>query len=274
MIDFHNHVLPNVDDGPKTIEESMEMLKIAAKQGIRNIINTVHFQHPKMDGKNVEYSYLLEQVNNLQERLNEEKINIIIHLSAEVFYLPNLVEISKNPLVTLGNRKYMLIEFKSNIYPSGYEDEFYKLQLNGITPIVAHPERYRFIQNDISILELWKNRGYLIQIDAGSVLGYFGKKTKTVSLKMIKNGFVNLIGSDAHNTKKRNFCLLDAYSAIETMFDKDIVDILKRNTVCLLKGEKIQSSSLTQLESYNPDYFEKICNYIKKIFLKFNDNEN
>ena len=103
---------------------------------------------------------------------------------------------------------------------------------------------------------------------------YFGKKTKTVSLKMIKNGFVNLIGSDAHNTKKRNFCLLDAYSAIETMFDKDIVDILKRNTVCLLKGEIIQSSSLTQLESYNPDYFEKICNYIKKIFLKFNDNEN
>ena len=91
MIDFHNHILPNVDDGPKTIEESLEMLKFAAKEGITEVVNTVHFQHPKMDGRNVEYSYLKNKVYELQNELIKNKINIKIHLSAEVFYLPNLV---------------------------------------------------------------------------------------------------------------------------------------------------------------------------------------
>ena len=91
MIDFHNHVLPNVDDGPKTIEESIEMLKLASNQGITDVVNTVHFQHPKMENKNVDYNYLLEKVENLKLKLKQENININLHLSAEVFYLPNLV---------------------------------------------------------------------------------------------------------------------------------------------------------------------------------------
>ena len=70
MIDFHNHILPDVDDGPHTIEESISMLKHAQNQGITEVVNTVHFQHPKMDGRNVDYSYLLKQVDILQKRLN------------------------------------------------------------------------------------------------------------------------------------------------------------------------------------------------------------
>ena len=273
MIDFHNHILPDVDDGPHTIEESISMLKHAQNQGITEVINTVHFQHPKMDGRNVDYSYLLKQVDILQKRLNKEKINITIHLSAEVFYLPNLVEISKNPLVTLGSKKYMLIEFKNNIYPFGYENQFYELQLNGITPIVAHPERYRFIQNDINILQLWKDRGYLIQIDGGSILGDFGKITREISLEMIKNGFVNLIGSDSHNIKKRNFCLFDAYEEIESIFNKNIVEILKINVLSVLKGKKVVSIRPDLITINNQSYLTKINTYIKKIFLKFINNE-
>jgi len=78
MIDFHNHVLANVDDGPKSLDESIDMLKTAEKQGITDIINTVHFQHPKMEGKNVEYKYLESKVNDLQIILNKKNrvINI------------------------------------------------------------------------------------------------------------------------------------------------------------------------------------------------------
>ena len=130
MIDFHNHVLPGVDDGPKEIDESLDMLRTASKQGITEIVQTVHFQHPKMEGKNVDYDYLIKKVNNLQNQIDQENLNIKIHLSAEVFYLPNLLEISKNPLVTIGDGKYMLIEFKTNIFPTGYEEELYSLQLN------------------------------------------------------------------------------------------------------------------------------------------------
>ena len=239
MIDFHNHVLVNVDDGPKSLDESIDMLKTAAKQGITDIINTVHFQHPKMQNKNVEYEYLKSKVSELQLILDREKIKIIIHLSAEVFYLPNLLEISTNPLTTIGNGKYMLIEFKTNIFPTDFENEFYELQTNGITPIIAHPERYRFVQKEVKILKTWLERDYVIQIDAGSILGQFGKNTQKIALEMIKNGFVHLIGSDAHNNKNRNFCIKEAYEQLGE-YDKKVVKKLKNNTLNILKGRKIE----------------------------------
>ena len=124
MIDFHNHILANVDDGPNDIEVSLDMLKCASQQGITQIVQTVHFQHPKIDGKNVEYNYLNNKIKKMQSVIDEENLNIRMHLAAEVFYLPNLVEISTNPLVTIGNQRYMLIEFTSNIFPVNYEKEF------------------------------------------------------------------------------------------------------------------------------------------------------
>ena len=234
MIDFHNHILPDVDDGPKTIEESLLMLKYAEQQGITQVINTVHFQHPKMEGKNVEYDYLMNKVNNLESLLNEKKINVKIHLASEVFYMPNLVEIASNPIATMSQGRYMLIEFKTNIFPFGYEDEFYNLQLKGITPIIAHPERYRFIQNDINILEKWKERDYMIQIDAGSLLGHFGEMTKKITLEMCKKFEIDLVGSDAHNVKKRNFCLKDAYQVLQNQIGESGVLKMKNNSKKLI----------------------------------------
>ena len=239
MIDFHNHVLANVDDGPKSLDESIDMLKTAAKQGITDIINTVHFQHPKMQNKNVEYEYLKSKVNELQVILDKENIKITIHLSAEVFYLPNLLEISTNPLTTIGNGKYMLIEFKTNIFPTDFENQFYELQSNGIIPIIAHPERYRFVQKEVKILKTWLERDYVIQIDAGSILGQFGKNIQKVALEMIKNGFIHLIGSDAHNNKNRNFCIKEAYEQLDK-YDKKVVKKLKNNTLNILKGRKVE----------------------------------
>ncbi|MBI65755.1 MAG: hypothetical protein CMG64_05640 [Candidatus Marinimicrobia bacterium] len=264
MIDFHNHVLPDVDDGPKSIEESIEMLKFASGQGIKKIVNTVHFQHPKMNDRNVEYDYLKQKINDLEKIIANESLDLEILLSAEVFYLPNLVDISDNPITTIGNKNYMLIEFLANIFPTGYEQEFFKLQQNEITPIVAHPERYKFVQNDISILNDWKNRGYVIQIDAGSILGFFGKNVKNFSLEMIENGYIHIIGSDAHNNKKRNFCLFDAYESLGEIFSFDLVDILKQNSEKILEGEKVYNiNKFTQKSrfSYLKEKIFKICKF-------------
>jgi len=239
MIDFHNHVMPSVDDGPRTLDESLDMLKFAESQGITDVVQTVHFQHPKMENKNVEYDYLNKNIRRLQSELLKNKIKIKLHLSAEVFYLPNLLDISKNKLVTINDGKYMLIEFSNNIYPDGYENVFFKLQSSGVTPIVAHPERYRFIQNNLKLLELWIDRGYIIQIDAGSLLGHFGRSTQEIALEMINNGYVHIIGSDAHNSRKRNFCLLDGYNKINSVKSLDFSNKLKLNANSILNGGKI-----------------------------------
>ena len=258
MIDFHNHVLSDVDDGPKTIEESMDMLKHASNQGITDVVQTVHFQHPKMDNRNVDYNYLTKRTKELQCLIDKENLNIKMHLTAEVFYLPNLVEIASNPLVTIGNAKYMLIEFTTNIFPTGYQSEFFKLQSFGITPVIAHPERYRFIQNDLSILEDWIKKNYIIQIDAGSLIGHFGERVKNISQKMIKSGYVHLIGSDAHNNKKRNFCLQIAYDELKKNVNIEMVDSLKRNAYNLMNGSNIENI-----------VYEKKLNFKKKILSYF-----
>ena len=120
------------------------------------------------------------------------------------------MDICNNSLVTVGNGKYMLIEFSTNIFPSNYEKELYKLQNKGITPIIAHPERYKFVQNDVSVASNWLEAGCLLQVDAGSLNGTLGKSAQKTAIQIIQSRMCHLIGSDAHNDGRRNFCLKTA----------------------------------------------------------------
>ena len=239
MIDFHNHILPDVDDGSKSIEMTLDMFRTAELQGITDVVNTVHFQHPKMENKNVEYDFIENKIKMVQSILEDNDIKIKIHSASEVFYLPNLTDILDNPITTFGNGSYMLIEFQTLLLPDNYKDELFKLQLKNITPVIAHPERYRKIQNNIEILEEWIELGYIIQVDCGSILGAFGKEVKITSDYIIKNNLCHLIGSDAHNNTKRNFCLLEAYEVLSKLVNVEYVTHLKSNSKSIIRGEKV-----------------------------------
>ena len=93
MIDFHNHILPKIDDGSNSIEMSLDMLKIAYQQGIKEVVNTVHFQLPKVDGIEISYDIIQEKTLILQKKLDQNNIPIRLHIGSEVFYLPNLMQI-------------------------------------------------------------------------------------------------------------------------------------------------------------------------------------
>ena len=244
MIDFHNHILPNVDDGSKSVEMSLDMLREAENQGITDVVNTVHYQHPKMEGKNTSYDFIISEINKLQSAVDQNNINIKIHPGSEVFFSYNLTEILDNPITTIGNGKYMLIEFQTLAFPKHYEETIFKLQTKGVTPIIAHPERYRSIQNDISIVEGWIDRGYIIQIDCGSLLNHFNQNTMKVAKKMIKQGLCHIVGSDSHNNKKRNFCLKDALNMIEKLIGNGNTSIIKLNSERILSGEKCKNYQL------------------------------
>ena len=91
MIDFHNHIIPNLDDGSKSVEMSINMIKEAYNQGITDIINTVHYQHPKMEKKNTSYKFIINEINNFQKIAYDNYINIKIHAASEVFFKFNLI---------------------------------------------------------------------------------------------------------------------------------------------------------------------------------------
>jgi len=241
MIDFHNHIIPNLDDGSKSVEMSISMLKEAQAQGITDVINTVHYQHPKLYAKNTSYDFVINEVRKMQDIANSNNIDIKIHAASEVFFQFNLTKILDNPITTIGNGKYMLIEFNTLSFPKGYEEELFKLQLNGITPIIAHPERYRGVHINIDVVKKWIERGYLIQIDCASILGGFGKNAKNTAIKLLENGLCHLIGSDAHNDKKRNFLLKTTIEKCISIIGSESTNIILSNSKCILDGEDCQT---------------------------------
>ena len=226
MIDIHNHILPNIDDGSKSMEMSLNMLKNAYEQGVTDVVNTAHFQHPLF--LNIDHSLdNLQRISkSLQSKLDECKIPIKIHLGYEVFYYENLLKIRNEPLTTLGDGKYMLIEFSPKNIPNSQKQTLYNLKMSGITPIIAHPERYKLVQEHFSIIYDWINAGCLIQIDAGSLLGLMGEKAKNSSHLIIKEKCCHILASDAHNDSNRNFCIKDAYNCVKSIIGKKNSDLL------------------------------------------------
>ena len=257
MIDFHNHIIPNLDDGSKSVEMSLSMLKEAQSQGITDVVNTVHYQHPKLYAKNTSYDFVINEVKKMEEIANSNNINIKIHAASEVFFQFNLTEILENPITTFGNSKYMLIEFNTLSFPKDYEQELFKLQLKGITPIIAHPERYREVQLNVELVKKWIERGFIVQIDCASILGTFGKNAKNAAIKLVENGFCHLIGSDAHNNKKRNFLLKPSIEKCIDIIGEQSTEIIINNANKIINGQDCDQ------------YVEFIKNRKKSIINKF-----
>lgn len=236
MIDFHNHIIPNIDDGAKSFEMALKMAQKAYHDNIDCIVNTVHLNHPTV--KNSDFESIIKRKNELENMLKEENINIKIISAAEVFFNTNLLELSHEPIATVKN-KFMLIEFNPNFLPPIIDEIFFQLKCSGIYPIIAHPERYRFVQNDISIVKKWINKDYFIQLNAGSIMGFSGKMMQKTAFSLLKNEYCHLIGSDAHDNQNRNFCLKDSLDKIERKFGSDCVEIINQNSTKLLNGEDL-----------------------------------
>ena len=240
MIDFHNHILPGIDDGSKDLDMSIRMLRHAHDQGITDIVNTVHYQHPKVEGEDMSFQRISDEINSLQEIIDSAGIPVKIHIGAEVFYLPNLLKIKEDPITTFNNSNFMLIEFQVYQLPESQKAELYNLKLSGVTPIIAHPERYKFVQQNISIVYDWLSAGCLIQVDAGSVLGYLGKKSKILSERIIKNGWCQILGSDSHDDRSRNFCLKKSIKVVEEWIGSEAHRLVNDNPKAIIRGENIR----------------------------------
>jgi len=259
MIDFHNHILPNIDDGSSSIKVSLKMLKFAEEQGITDVVNTVHYKHPKMVGKDITFERVSKQIRKLQLVLNENNINIKLHFGAETFFNENLVELSNDKLATFLSGKYILIEFFTNLLPKNQKEVLFELKMNGITPIIAHPERYKAVQQNINIVADWLESGCLIQIDAGSPIGLMGKKAQLASEIIIKNKWCQIIGSDAHDDKNRNFCLKNSIKYIYQLIGDDAYKLVNDYPMSVILGRDIDISV-----NYNNLYKKNIFELIKE----------
>lgn len=237
MIDLHCHILPNVDDGPSTIEESIEMARKALSEGIRTIIATPHhkngaFENPK--------DKIIKNVDKLNRRLAAEGIDIKVLPGQETRICGEIVEaLNRDEISTLNGSPYLFIEFPSDHIPNYTGQILFELLMNGIKPIIVHPERNKeIIEYSDSLYHLVKN-GALVQLTASSITGDYGKKIQRFSFDLIEAGMAHVVASDAHNTSTRTFKLGDAYQLIEKKFGTDARFYFQENAQLVVNNQTI-----------------------------------
>ena len=206
MIDVHTHILPGVDDGPRTMEESIQIVQRAAEEGVTAIVATPHVLEDRspMDQERVDDAF-----NRIKRIIAEKEIGVEVVLGAELFISPDLpARIRRNNALTIdsGNR-YVLLELPAQEIQPFMEQTIFELLLQGIVPIISHPERNLAIQNDPDKLFHLVQRGVLAQLDAGSLLGKYGKKTQNTAKALLSNNLIHMIASDVHSTPNGSYSL-------------------------------------------------------------------
>lgn len=236
MIDTHSHILPGIDDGSKDMEMTIEMLKIAEKCGTQEIIATPHYL---LEYGEARIDEVKEFVKNLNLLLTKRGIKVKVYSGQEVYFTENIVNDYENKNIgTLNDSRYMLIEFDMRNYESSIFDYLYELQIKGIVPIIAHPERYRWIIKSPELINKFIGEGYLFQLNAGSIEGKFGNEVKNTAQVFLKNDIYDFIGSDAHNISSRS---TDISGAI-MLLDNKTIDKFKINSGKLINNNKIEFS--------------------------------
>lgn len=201
MIDIHSHILPGIDDGSKDFHTTIEMLKNAVKCGTKEIVATPHYC---IGYGETPYNKVKEMVQELNVKVKTAGIDIDIFHGQEVYYSNNMIKDYEEGIIgTINDSKYMLYELPMREFPEDALDTLYEMQLKGLTLIMAHPERYKIIIEKPERINDFIEEGILLQMNAGSIEGKFGKEVKKTAEILLKNNVYNFIGSDAHGIGSR-----------------------------------------------------------------------
>lgn len=237
MIDIHSHLLPQIDDGSNSWDESIDMARQAVADGTTELAVTHHLISNEEFEREPE---ILEKFMEMKKRLTAEKIALKLHLGSEIFYRR---EIDLKPrIATLNNTgKYFLVEFPMEGIPRGAEDKFFELIMDGKIPIIAHPERnLGFMKNPGRAFD-FVQRGALMQMNAGSLAGKYGKSIKDLATTMMNSGLIHFTGSDGHNTRRRPMHLGETYRIVrDTWGEKTARQIFYDNPRQMLAGEDLR----------------------------------
>lgn len=244
MFDIHSHTLWNLDDGSPDLETTLGMCDIAFETGTDTLFLTPHIVYWE-EAESTLYRRN-EKTDSLRRILLDERIDIELVKGFEIMCDDEIFEVRNLEPFTLGHSRYLLIEF--NFWKTEENDvsswcSF--IQSNGLVPVIAHPERYGFIQDDISVLDRLSEKGVLFQINSGSPLGMFGDLECDISLMMLKNGYVDFIGSDAHNTQHRNTAMGEMISYYpEDVSDRVLELATEINPALLIEDKDIKPKRL------------------------------
>lgn len=237
MIDLHAHILTDTDDGASSFEESVALLYEARKAGFTGIVCTPHYMQGFYE-KDANY------INNKMKELEMDAKRIGIHLyqGNEIYGINEICKILKEKkIVSLNNSKYLLIEFSLNNEPIKNSVEIIdEIVKNGYIPIIAHPERYPYVQKDIKFIKDILKKGALLQANYASIDGYYGISAKKTVIKLLKSRMIQFLGSDVHD-KRTIYVNIPQYikKISKYLSENEIDELVYKNPIKVIHNEII-----------------------------------
>jgi len=224
VFDLHCHLLPGVDDGPRSWDETLELCRQLTEQGISTVVATPHY----LPGGKLKPPEELALVNQLQELLNAHNLPLKVYAGAEVYLTPEVADLAKQGLLPAYNPtyRYLLVELPLTGLPRYAEDTLFRLALEGYTPILAHPERNQDLIANRGWLEKQLEQGLLVQVNAESLTGRFGSQVKKSAQELLAKGWVHFLGSDAHHPTRRPCCYGDAAAQLKRLGGPELANQL------------------------------------------------
>lgn len=238
FVDIHCHILPGVDDGSQSPEETKAMLEKAWDEGIQIMVATPHYH--KQRGKN-DIDLIKKQLLLTRKLAKEVHPKMQVCLGMEIYYGEDVPELLKTgKAVSIRKSRYILVEFSPGDDFQYILNAVRKLQMSGHTVIIAHIERYNCLREDISNVEYLREMGAYLQVNAGSITGSYGRSVKKFLREVLKAHLVQLVGTDAHGPEKRSPKMQEAYKEVVKRCGEEYADqIFGQNAKKVLRNEEI-----------------------------------
>ncbi len=260
MIDIHTHLLPNIDDGSKDLNDSLKQLSKMAEGGIKCVYLTSHYFRGHYNYERKEYD---SKFKLLEEKVKEAGINLKLLPGFEVFLQSDiLIDIKKHNL-TMGDSPYILLESELNGLPNDFYNNIYPLLRAGYKPILAHAERYVSIMRKPERAGFLGQRNVYIQTNSGSLLGLYGEKVKSTAWELVLNGWTHFIASDDH-VRGTYYSFFEARDEVEARIDNHTAHLLFHEYPSALSNK--QSIPYQYVHIFRPQHRHKRRSWLKRLF--------
>lgn len=260
MIDFHTHILPNIDDGSRSIDETFNLIKEAKEVGFEGIVLTSHYIENYYETDVPERDVWVKAIT---ENLQAKGIETNLYLANEIYISDNMMRLlEEGKASTINNSCYVLFELPLNSEPLNLYDVIYSLQENKLIPILAHPERYSYVQKEPELVYDLIEKGCLMQSNYGSIIGQYGVKAEFIVRKFFENNMIHFLGSDVHRQNSIYPKIPFALEKIrEIVGEQKLEELTTINPKLVLANKKID---IDEPEEFSLSFKEKIIMALKK----------
>lgn len=242
MIDIHSHILPGLDDGAKNIDDTLGIVRQLQGAGFETLLATPHV----LEGTDfISPEDILQATERVRQAVTEAGIPVNILPGAENYIFPEMAKWARaGKLLTLGNTgKYLLVELPMMDIPRYTDQVFFELQVEGLTPVLAHPERYLGLCQDPERLIEWVNKGILLQLDFRSLRGRYGPQAKQLAERMLSSDLIHFVGSDAHRVSHSDSSDWEVLQGLRGIIGEErFREVTDTNPQCILTGKDVPSA--------------------------------